>query len=438
MAARKQEAGAWVRQSWRNEDRPRKQWRWEVVYKDPHDGYKRRTKGGFGSKRAAEVWRVDHLAKVRRGEYISLDQGDVVFRDLACEWLATLTTDKAKTREGYRQIIEGERSRLNLAFGGRRLGDISHAAIARWVGEQSAELAPTTVRNNFYVLRAVLDYAVRTRRLATNPAVGVGLPKVKQQRAREEKRYPLTPGEVSAICDRLPEPWDTYTWLVAWTGMRPEEASALTLGDLDLDSATVRVRAVLVDVNGRLVREDDPKTVKSRRTITLDTATVARLRAYVAAHRQRAMAWWPEEARRRAEQSLYPLGPFPGDDLPLFVGIKTGRANGVPDLERLDFSKPMRHGLFYNRHWKRTIKALGLPPHLRFYDLRHAHVSWLVADGTLGIKEISERVGHSSAVMTLDRYAHVPRDYHDRQRRALDILAEPTTNNVTPLNRDAR
>jgi len=87
------------------------------------------------------------------------------------------------------------------------------------------ELAPTTVRNNFYVLRSVLDYAVKTRRLPTNPSVGVALPKVRQSRAREERRYPLSPADVTRVCDALPEPWDTYTWLAAWTGMRREEVS---------------------------------------------------------------------------------------------------------------------------------------------------------------------------------------------------------------------
>ncbi len=75
-----------------------------------------------------------------------------------------------------------------------------------------------------------------------------------------------------------------------------------------------------------------------------------------------------------------------------------------------------------------------MPANLRFYDLRHAHVSWLVADGKLGIKEISERVGHSSAVMTLDRYAHAPGDTDNRQRSALDALA-PTPSNVVAIRR---
>lgn len=254
----------------------------------------------------------------------------------------------------------------------------------------------------------------------------MALPKVKQARDREDRRYPLTTGDVARICDALPEPWDTYIWLAAWTGIRPEEVSALTIADVNLDQGTVRVRSVLVDVNGILVREDDPKTVKSRRTVALDAATTERLTTYLKDHQRRSVRWFNE----------HPDHVHPGDALLIFVGMRTGRANGVSDLDRPDYSKPMRHGLFYNRHWKQTLKAVGLPSNLRFYDLRHAHVSWLVADGKLGIKEISERVGHSSAVMTLDRYAHAPRDAHNRQRSALDGMAAPAQEtNVIPIRR---
>ena len=59
------------------------------------------------------------------------------------------------------------------------------------------------------------------------------------------------------------------------------------------------------------------------------------------------------------------------------------------------------------------------------------------ARGKLGIKEISERVGHSSAVMTLDRYAHAPTDAHDRVPSALDAMAAPAPKtNVIPIHRD--
>ena len=51
------------------------------------------------------------------------------------------------------------------------------------------------------------------------------------------------------------------------------------------------------------------------------------------------------------------------------------------------------------------IKKAGLR-HLRLHDLRHSHASIMLKQG-VDPKTISERLGHSSVVITLDTYAHV-------------------------------
>ena len=42
---------------------------------------------------------------------------------------------------------------------------------------------------------------------------------------------------------------------------------------------------------------------------------------------------------------------------------------------------------------------------IRLYDLRHGHITEPLNDG-VPYKQIQERVGHSSATMTKDRYGH--------------------------------
>ena len=51
------------------------------------------------------------------------------------------------------------------------------------------------------------------------------------------------------------------------------------------------------------------------------------------------------------------------------------------------------------------VKTAGLP-HVRFHDLRHSHATLMMADG-VNPKIVSERLGHSSVVITLDTYSHV-------------------------------
>jgi len=53
-------------------------------------------------------------------------------------------------------------------------------------------------------------------------------------------------------------------------------------------------------------------------------------------------------------------------------------------------------------NWPKS--SLGLP-HIRLYDLRHTHVTLMLAAG-VPVHEVAARVGHASAKMTLDVYAH--------------------------------
>jgi integrase len=57
-----------------------------------------------------------------------------------------------------------------------------------------------------------------------------------------------------------------------------------------------------------------------------------------------------------------------------------------------------------NHRFTQSIRKLGLRK-IRLYDLSHGHITELLNDGVPD-KQIQERVGHSSATMTKDRYGH--------------------------------
>ena len=54
---------------------------------------------------------------------------------------------------------------------------------------------------------------------------------------------------------------------------------------------------------------------------------------------------------------------------------------------------------------KRILRAAGYPD-LGLHDLRHTHVSLMLAAG-VNLKVVQERVGHSTITTTADRYAHL-------------------------------
>lgn len=68
----------------------------------------------------------------------------------------------------------------------------------------------------------------------------------------------------------------------------------------------------------------------------------------------------------------------------------------------------------------RLVRRAGLSP-LRFHDLRHTHASQLLRAG-IDVKTVSARLGHSTAVMTLDVYGHVLPGAQEEAARVVDRL----------------
>ena len=426
MARRKTGARAWVRVSHKSKGLPASKRRWEVVYEDPANGFKRRTKGGFRNKAEAEAWRDDFTQEARQGSWVDPARGDVEFRQVAQDWLATYTSPSGKAR-GYAQhaaIVNGKGSLLVQEFGSVRIGDITHSAVGTWISGMQQGRSASTIRHYFYTLRSVMRYAVAEGLITRDPTAGWRTPQPRDMAAEEADRYALSMGEVEALIVAVPEPWDMYLRLLAATGMRPEEVGGLQLRDVDPEQGALSVRRVLVKIKGKLVLEDMLKTRRSRRTIDLDTRTAGLLGDYIAAHQRRATRWFSDN----------PNHPHPGDQLPLFVGVtpfergQSQRKTGT-DLDWLDYSRHVDHRWFVERHWATARKAAKVPEGVRPYDLRHFHASWHVArlgqPGALTITEVSERLGHASTAMTLDRYSHSARDREEQRRSALDAMWTP-------------
>ena len=63
-------------------------------------------------------------------------------------------------------------------------------------------------------------------------------------------------------------------------------------------------------------------------------------------------------------------------------------------------------------------------PGFVFHGLRHYYASLLIRHGE-SVKTVQERLGHASAVETLDTYSHLWPDSDDRTREAVDSVLVP-------------
>lgn len=197
---------------------------------------------------------------------------------------------------------------------------------------------------------------------------------------------PLTPLQVERVAHDLDHRGYTSSAalvrLMAYTGLRPQEALALSWSAVGKQTLLVE----LANVDGELDR------LKNRK-----------------------------RARRRSR--TVELLPPVVDDL-----ARWRRSNGRRSDDDLVFAHPRHGGLWKDeeyRTWRRltyvpSAQNVGLPSR-RPYDLRHTWVSLRIAEGRLSIAEIAEEIGDIPSTV-LDTYAHVIREW--RGRRHLNIEVE--------------
>ncbi|WP_448629546.1 site-specific integrase [Cellulomonas soli] len=178
------------------------------------------------------------------------------------------------------------------------------------------------------------------------------------------------------------------------TGLRSGELLGLRWSDIDLRAATLTVeRAVRYNETlpkGERSEVTLPKNGRTRR-IALDQATV------------HLFTTWRHQAARGS-------GTVPLASAHVF-GATTGHA---PTQSALLSAFDRVQVAFAAAHAQAHL------PRLTVHDLRHTHASLLLASGA-DVKVIQERLGHASATITLNTYAHL---MPNAQHIAIGLLDE--------------
>lgn len=320
--------------------------------------------------------------------------GDMPFLDWAHRYVGRLTGIDDRTRHDYRREVDQHLALLRHAEPSGRtvpatIGNLTPDDIQDWVraeeaGERDPEdprkwrrrpAGPKSIANRHGLLHCIVQAAVeadpplRTR----NCCRGTRLPRLDDH--TEEEMTFLEHDEYARISAEIDDPHarDLADWLVG-TGMRWGEATALQVRDVDLRRATVNVqrawkRSAPGDA-GPAYFLGPPKTKRARRVIALSPDQVDMVRKRVAGK--------PPEG--------------------LLFETRLGKA--------------WRHDNFWRRRWRPAVAAAiekGLPKRPRIHDLRHTHVSWLVA-ARIPLPAIQARLGHESITTTVDRYGHLVRE----------------------------
>ncbi len=181
---------------------------------------------------------------------------------------------------------------------------------------------------------------------------------------------PPTTEQVLTLAAAMPEWLRALVTFGAGSGLRQGEALAVT------------VDRQLVTLPGRAPYLGPPKTAASVRTVPLPNVVVEALAEHLRA--------------------------FPPVDGYVFT------LRGKPITRQA-----------FGHLWRPVVEAAGLPAGTGYHSLRHYYASLLIRHGE-SVKTVQARLGHASAVETIDTYSHLWPDSDDRTREAIEsVLGAP-------------
>jgi len=176
------------------------------------------------------------------------------------------------TRYGYRQIADNSFIKF---LGQLPIDAITNQDVARWIAWQEKVpstrfvgqlVAAKTIRNCHGLLSTILNAAVAAKLIEHNPAKGTSL-----LRGRRQGVSFLTQDEFDTLLHFIPERDRPLVLMLAGTGMRWGEATAITWGDIDPTSnpALLTIDKAWKKAERSGVVLGPPKTHRGNRTISL-------------------------------------------------------------------------------------------------------------------------------------------------------------------------
>lgn len=334
------------------------------------DGRRRQTSKTFDTRKEAKDWLAKTRTEVRDGGFVAPDRTTVA--DVIDAWLEG---KKRKIRPSTQQCYRVSLSHARAALGHLPAQKVTQRDVDRLIDHLLTERlpngqqrSPRTVALMVGLLKSVFTYAQRQKIVTTNPVAYVE-PIEKPHR------------EMQCWTEQQRSQWlahardDQYAagWCLTGIGLRRGEVLGLRWEDVTLDgpNPSIKIRRTRGESDGQ-VREGDPKSARSRRTLLLSglPQVVALLRA---------------TKQAQVEGAVVPL---------------TARQDGYVVADAL--GRPL-HPSYYSKRFTTLCRDAKVPV-IRLHDARHTSVSLMLARG-IPVHTVAKWHGHDPK-MTYSVYAH--------------------------------
>ncbi|AKK04557.1 site-specific recombinase XerD [Corynebacterium mustelae] len=308
----------------------------------------------FDTLDAAKLYASRAEVGQAEGNWITKDRLDVTLGDMWDVWIASKAGRAQPTIAGYKAAWQHIQPRWHNA----PCWKINRAAFNTWIPtvqrlDGQGQLSSASLRKIGIVFNALLEQAVELDIITKNPMRSGDIPR----QYKAERRY-LTVKEIDKLIHSAPtEQAALMIAVLVQTGLRPGEAKGLKARDLDVLRKRLMIRRD-VDALGN-----------------------------------------PDETKTRMHREV----PVGGD---LLLDLEDTADNREPDDWLLqDENGHVWTTTKWRRVWKTTCTTAGISG-ITTYELRHTAASLAIAAGA-DVKTVQRMLGHASAAMTLDTYAHL-------------------------------
>lgn len=350
---------------------------------DPKTGKRRQTRISGPTKRGVELEAARILTGREDGNFSEASAKKMTVKQYLEQWLKS--AEASLRPSSFRRYSEMCNTHFIPSLGKKLLAKLTPLDVQNYYADKlTGGLSPTTVNTQHAVLHHALKQAVRWGLIVRNVTEAVDPPREARVEYvtwnETQVRAFLTVADTDAL--------SAFWRLALLTGMRRGEMLGLKWSALDLTRGTLHVMQTLSRGNAGSYELGQPKTTSGRRQIALSPSVVSILQR----HRV-----------KQLEQRLA-LGQDYLDHDFVFAD-----ATGAP-----------LHPNTLRMHFLRLIAKAEVPV-MRLHDMRHTSATLMLANGEHA-KIVSERLGHSSISITLDRYSHVTPQMQREAANRLDTL----------------
>lgn len=335
-------------------------------------------------KRVAQRAGEDAEQKIRRGEWIDRELGEITLDEWWAKWSAMRTVERSTADKDLGRY----RTHIQPAFGSWTLNALAQASedVATWVAELGKRgVGAETMAGSLRLLGQVLGSAtgaVKYRRIDVNPCEGIKAPTP----PKHEDRF-LTVLESKILRLQFHGEARLLIETALGTGLRWAELAGLRVYRIDTRAQKLTVAQVLRR-NGEV--KDTPKSAAGARQVPLTPGLTRKLAGHM-------------------------KGKQPGDLV--FTAPQGG---------------PLLYATWRTRVWTPARKRAGLAdPQPTFHDLRHTYGSWLAERG-VPLTDIKDLMGHAK-LQSCERYLHASPSRLARARAVLDTRHVVGTTPLVPL-----